>query len=985
MKQLISLFALLLCLTGIKAQNYVTISDTSFASWLQINVPNAMMGNQMDTTHIDVTSRRQVIIQNTHMVSLNGIQYFDSLKTLNCSINVYDTISIRLKFIPALPSMLDTFICYGNKIDSLPALPSGLLVFDCSQNLLDSLPTLPNTIHYFNCWGNQLTSLPTLPDSLITFNCCNNQLQSLPALPMGLTTFTCSNNALTSLPTLSDSLISINCSNNLLQNLPTLPNALAYIDCSGNASLTALPALPNALITLYCNNSALTSLPSLPSLIVTIDCSSNQLTSLPSLPNSLILLICSSNSITVLPALPNALYKLICSNNISLGTLPALPNSLVILHCDNDGLTALPALPNSLVELICSSNPLAGGLPTLPNSLIILDCHSDQLNTLPTIPNSLSTLICSNNPLGNLPALASLNTLDCQSDQLSNLPTLPNTLSSLNCSSNSIVTLPTLPSSLGNLACSNNQIVSLPTLPSSLAMLDCSVNQIHCFDPFNNISSYFNISNNPFTCLPNYIPAMDSVTLLYPLCAAGNPFNCPTSFGIVGFTYKDNNTTCLKDSGDVGLKNVPLKIYDSSSNLLGTTYTALNGVYQFLDSSNTYTVLVDTTGMPFRASCQNPGLDSTVTVAALDTNINFALTCKGGFDVGIQSINTCGIVFPGQTHRLHLNAGDVSRWYNLNCASGTSGTLSFIVTGPVTYMGPVAGALIPNVSGNVFTYNIADFGAIHNATDFQIQLQPFPTAQAGDVICVNAKITPIAGDNYTANNSYTTCYTVVNSHDPNIKEVYPVDVASNFNDWLTYTIHFQNTGNAPAFNIKIEDELDSMLDVSTFQVIDYSHANSTSLVGRNLSVYFANIQLPDSSSDAEGSIGFVQYRIKPKATWVAPYKIKNTAYIYFDFNAPIVTNTTYNSKLDITTGVTEIKESIASVYPNPSNGLFTIELTTKEKQSLQVFDISGNEVLSQTIENGKANIDASYLAAGIYNISIKGNASVTNKKLVIVK
>ncbi len=301
-----------------------------------------------------------------------------------------------------------------------------------------------------------------------------------------------------------------------------------------------------------------------------------------------------------------------------IGTLPALPNSLAILYCDSDGLQALPTLPNSLVELNCGSNPI-GTLPTLPGTLAILDCHSDQLPTLPTLPNNLYFL---------------------------------------NCSSNTIASLPTLPGSLGNLICSNNQLINLPILPSSLGLLDCSSNSIHCFEPFNNIPVYLNISNNPFTCLPNYIPSMDSITLRYPLCMAGNPFNCPTAYGIVGFTYKDNSNNCTKDSGDTGMKNVPMKIYNSSSTLLGSTYSASNGVYHFLDSANTYNVIVDTIGMPFKTTCAYPGLDSMVTVAVIDTNINFALACKPGFDVGIQSIYTCGIVFPGQTHLLTLNAGD---------------------------------------------------------------------------------------------------------------------------------------------------------------------------------------------------------------------------------------------------------------------------------------------------------------------------------------
>ena len=133
-----------------------------------------------------------------------------------------------------------------------------------------------------------------------------------------------------------------------------------------------------------------------------------------------------------------------------------------------------------------------------------------------------------------------------------------------------------------------------------------------------------------------------------------------------------------------------------------------------------------------------------------------------------------------------------------------------------------------------------------------------------------------------------------------------------------------------------------------------------------------------------GSIGYIQYRIKPKATWAAPYKIKNTAYIYFDYNAPIVTNSTYNSIL-VPTGFNNQSNTLATLYPNPTNGTFTVELNAKEKQSLQMFDISGQIVLSQAIENGKATIDASHLAAGIYNISIKGSGAFINKKLVIVK
>lgn len=964
MKRILTLIALFTCLATINAQNYITINDTSFASWLNINIPNAMSGNQMDTTHSDVIFRRQVIIQNKHIANLDGIQYFKSLKKLDCSVTIYDSLNLRLSYLPLLPNSLDTLICDGNKIDSLPILPSNLLYLSCNNNSLDSLMALPNTIKKIYCLNNQIEYIQNLPDSLQILYCNENNLNSLPNLPAGLKVLYCSANYLQSLPALSDSLETLYCQKNQLQTLPTLPGKISFIDCGVN-SISVLPSLPNSLITLYCNNNNISSLPTLSNSLVDLDCSANQLSTLPALPNSLNIINCATNYISSLPALPNALTKLITSNNPSIGNLPALPNSLEILHCESNSLQSLPVLPISLQDLNCSSNAISN-LPALPQALVNLECRSNQLATLPTLPNSLVNL-------------------DCSINQLTTLVQLPNNLSRLNCGFNTINNLPSL-SSLAELFCNNNVLTTLPLLPQSLISLDCSNNLIQCFDPFvNNFSIIFNIRNNPFTCLPNYIPLMDSTTLLYPLCAAGNPFNCPSSYGIVGFTYQDNNMTCLKDSGDLGLKNVPMKILDNTSAQIGKTYTALNGVYQFLNTGNTYNIIVDTAGMPFDASCIYPGLDSTVIATALDTNINFSLKCKPGVDIGIQSVHRSCIVFPGQTHYLSLNAGDMSKRYNLNCAAGVGGILRFNITGPVNYMGPAPGALTPTVVGNYFSYAIADFATINNETDFKIMLQPFTSAQAGDLICINAKIDPSTADINSSNNEVTACYAVQNSHDPNIKEVYPVNVEFGYRDWFTYTIHFQNTGNAPAFNIMLKDTMDSELDLNTFQVTDYSHVNNTTLNGNVLTVYFPNIQLPDSATDAEGSIGFIQYRLKAKTTWKPPHKIKNTAYIYFDFNAPIVTNTTYNSYIDMPTSVSEKQKDSYAIYPNPTNGIFTIEFSSKEKQNIQILDIAGNIVLLQTIENGKGNIDANHLAAGIYNVNIKGNSGITNKKLVIVK
>jgi hypothetical protein len=74
-----------------------------------------------------------------------------------------------------------------------------------------------------------------------------------------------------------------------------------------------------------------------------------------------------------------------------------------------------------------------------------------------------------------------------------------------------------------------------------------------------------------------------------------------------------------------------------------------------------------------------------------------------------------------------------------------------------------------------------------------------------------------------------------------------------------------------------------------------------------------------------------------------------------------------------------------SIYPNPTNGIFSVAIGVTEKQTLQMFDVTGKLVLSQVIQNGKTIIDASNLNDGIYNIYINQNGSVINKHIVITR
>ncbi|HKC69320.1 MAG TPA: PKD domain-containing protein, partial [Bacteroidia bacterium] len=87
--------------------------------------------------------------------------------------------------------------------------------------------------------------------------------------------------------------------------------------------------------------------------------------------------------------------------------------------------------------------------------------------------------------------------------------------------------------------------------------------------------------------------------------------------------------------------------------------------------------------------------------------------------------------------------------------------------------------------------------------------------------------------------------------------------------------------------------------------------------------------------------------------------------------------------VNATTGINKIQEVELALYPNPSNGYFTIQAGA-QPQTLQVLDLNGNLVLTQTI-SGTTVVDASSLTNGVYNLSIISNGKPQNKKLVIVK
>jgi hypothetical protein len=749
-----------------------------------------------------------------------------------------------------------------------------------------------------------------------------------------------------------------------------------------NSNLSTIPSLPLNLRELQLNHTQIVNWPVLPQSLREFQCNENNMTALPVLPDSLTRLDCMINPISALPALPSTLKRLWCASS-PLGVLPALPAHLEELNVYGCGLTTLGTLPADLTYLGCEENQITELPTTLPVNLVFLLADYNLISSLPDLPVTLLELHCTENLLTSLPELpASLYALECQFNQITELPEIPAALRYLHCSKNQITVLPELPDSLYSLACSNNLLTALPHLPPTLAFFRCDTNQIYCFEnlPENTQQLYtWYISGNPFTCVPTH----RSYTGNTPVCTNSvwnNPYDCFSNYthGIKGTVLVDQNSNCSADASDQEVGNIRINLFDNSGNFVSLAYTDNFGGYYFEVPNGTYHVVVDTAGAAYSSDCS---VENTSTVLNnLVDSVNFVIACANNDDLFISAIAPSGIVFPGQTHGLNVFVSNQFGNFPTSCLDSLSGELTISITGPVTYTGipPLLGFPQPTqVNGNTITFSVSNFSNMDWLDPFLMNLLVDQTAQSGDSVCVSVTVTSTDEGGNLSNNQMNSCYAVGNSYDPNIKEVFPTVVLPNYDAYLTYTIHFQNTGTAPAINIKLTDLIDPLLDPSTFELMHASDPVEAKIQHDSLSFQFNNIWLADSTSNELESHGFVQYRIKPFAPLTNGSTIENTASIYFDFNTPIVTNTAVTNVGYLSVNKSQKNDLV--IYPNPSNGVFHI-LLSESVEEVYVYTVSGVQVAHEINPNAKWNLDLSNQPKGIYILKTSnGNQSGYSK------
>jgi uncharacterized repeat protein (TIGR01451 family) len=228
------------------------------------------------------------------------------------------------------------------------------------------------------------------------------------------------------------------------------------------------------------------------------------------------------------------------------------------------------------------------------------------------------------------------------------------------------------------------------------------------------------------------------------------------------------------------------------------------------------------------------------------------------------------------------------------------------------------------------------------------------------------------------------CLPNVNSFDPNDKNGFPAGIGDgNYIDQgsdIQYVIRFQNTGTAPALTVEVRDTLPPFLDVQTLVATGASHPYFMVERGSGNTVkfLFQGINLPDSTSNEQRSHGFIAFTVKQKNNNPKGIQIKNRAAIYFDQNAPVLTNTTLHTNGIPMSGLSKDDEprihQTLNLQPNPTNDICTInqpEGVSDRVYRLLVHDTYGREVASHPQVRLPLDLHTGAYSPGVYLIKVQ--------------
>ncbi|MBC7777201.1 MAG: T9SS type A sorting domain-containing protein, partial [Phycisphaerae bacterium] len=438
---------------------------------------------------------------------------------------------------------------------------------------------------------------------------------------------------------------------------------------------------------------------------------------------------------------------------------------------------------------------------------------------------------------------------------------------------------------------------------------------------------------------------------------------------VTGKVYFDENVNAQQDPGEPNLSNVVVQ----SLSTQGYTNTRPDGTYDLLSNLGQEQIKVHPPKPYWLVA------PATQTVTVPSAGIDFAMSLDpAAKDLAVELTNV-SVLRPGFVTNYVLN------WHNAVPLAATGVTLT--LTYPTDLLDLLASVPPPSTqSSGTLSWDLGNVAA-DAAGNVLLRFKVPVSDSLGTEVCASATISPLPGDLVPFDNTRERCARVVGSFDPNDKQAEPSEVLSLAqlanNEPIIYTIRFQNTGNYPATFVRIADTLQQYFDPASFQFLSASHPCIWNLRGQGeVEFFFNNIELPPVTTDEPGSHGFVKYSVRPRQNLPHGTPLRNTAHIFFDFNAPVITNTTETLAGLVKTTEVPNQRQLLQLAPNPASQLVRVKIGHQSGE-LILQDATGRVVLRQSVENADTEFSVEGLPQGLYQVVFVGEKGMLYGSLVV--
>ena len=927
----------------------------------------------------DVNFEKELIKQGIDSGEVDGKIITSKINKLT-SLNVRNASITDMKGVEDFVSLTNLW-CSGNKISALDVSKNSYLqTLNCDNNTITSLDVSKNlALETLSCSSNQISSLNLSGNAALgSLSCSSNQLQSLDisanqklvSLNCGVNKFTdidiSKNIALKIVSVTSSNMTSINVSNNInLTSLNIYNNKITALNVSKNTALTYLDCTYNELSSLNVSkNIALTELYCHTNKIINLDVSKN---------TALTKFSCGGSS-----NLKSVNFK--NGNNIKVTSVSftSSPNLSCIQVDDVDYAIANWNTKKDAASNYNSDCAYSTAIPDLAfeQKLIDLGIDTDGKNgkVLTANISNLTDLDISNSNISDLTGIEDFSSLELLSTEQNNLTKLDVSknlnLIRLTVSQNKLTSLLlTNNKSLQSLYCNDNLITGLDLSKNqNLREIYCPNNKLVSLNLKNgnnaasNGPGIKNFTNNPdLTCIMvDDVSYSNTNWQFYKDATANYSVNCDYSTAIPDIKFEKKLIALGIDTdgenGKVATANI---MYLTTLDVSSSEISDLTGIQDFL-------------------SLKSLNLKSNK-VTSLNVSKNTNLTTLD------CSVNQLAVL-------------DVQKNSNLNILICNNNLITVLDLSKNTKLNTLT------VSNNqLVSLDLSQHKELVSFNCYGNKLESLNLKNGKNASLKNA-------DFYIAGNSKLYCVLVDDVIYANTNWLNKKD------EWTKYNTECTGELTLPANNFTVETKAESCLgenngEISivaktafayTATVNDKPYAfvnNSLKVAALAPGVYKIKITIPDvifeqnfnitiaKGATITGKSSITAKKVDVEITeGTAPFTVfvdGNEQFQTTDSNFSIAL--TEGGLIEVTTAkacegiyaknikTTEILGTVLSAYPNPTTGIFEIEIPTSQNEvRIELYNFGGQLVSGKTyvIENGTAKLNLENQPSGIYAAKI---------------